>query len=126
MNAPLPFDPSQHETRRELLAISLRSFVTATPERSKQKQGRRQRQSAGPSEYVLVFDTETATNPSQRLRFGCYQFRKADTLIEAGVFFDPSLPVPEQELLAAFARSQGLKWMTCVIIVGGDTFIRFL
>jgi hypothetical protein len=57
---------------------------------------------AGPSEYVLVFDTETTTDPSQRLRFGCYQFWKGDTLIEAGLFFDPSLPSAEQELLAAF------------------------
>jgi hypothetical protein len=100
MNAPLPFDPLQHETRHELLAISLRAFVT--PEQAKQKPKRKMRQSAGPSEYVLVFDTETTTDPSQRLRFGCYQFWKGDTLIEAGLFFDPSLPSAEQELLAAF------------------------
>jgi len=112
MNVPLPFERLQLETRREPLVISLRAFVTTTPEQRKKKQGRRQRQSAGPSEYVLVFDTETETDPSQRLRFGCYQFWKGDTLIEAGVFFDPSLPSAEQELLVAFTRSQGLKWMT--------------
>src|ERR1700682_6297925 len=103
MNAPLPFEP-----RREPLAISLRAFV----ERAEQKPKRKKHQSAGPSEFVLVFDTETTTDPSQQLRFGCYQFWKVDTLIEAGLFFDPKLPVSEQELLAAFARSWGLKCMT--------------
>jgi hypothetical protein len=110
MNAPLRFDRSQLETHREPLAISLRAFVT--PEQAKQKPKRKMRQSAGPSEYVLVFDTETTTDPSQRLRFGCYQFWKSDTLIEGGVFFDPNLPDVERELLATIARSLGLKWMT--------------
>jgi hypothetical protein len=112
MNAPLHFDPLEHEKRRELLAISLRAFVTSTPEGAKQEPKRKLRRSAGPSEYVLVFDTETTTDPSQRLRFGCYQFWKGDTLIEAGVFFDPSLPSAEQKLLAAFARLRSLKCKT--------------
>jgi hypothetical protein len=103
------------------MVISLRAFVAATAERSK-KQGRRQRQSGGPSEYVLVFDTETTTDPSQRLRFGCYQFWKGDTLIEVGLFFDPHLPAPEQKLLAAFARSLGLKWMTKAAFVDDDFY----
>jgi hypothetical protein len=112
MNAPLPFDRLSKAARRELLAISLRAFVAPTPVKGRQEGGRDERRSAGPSEYTLVFDTETATDPSQRLRFGCYQFWKGDTLIEAGVFFDPSLPSAEQELLAAFARSRSLKCMT--------------
>jgi hypothetical protein len=112
LNAPLLFDPLQHEMRRELLAISLRAFVTSTPEGAKQEPKRKTRQSAGPSEYVLVFDTETTTDLSQRLRLGCYQFWKGNTLIEAGLFFDPNLPVIERELLAAFARSRNLKCKT--------------
>jgi hypothetical protein len=98
----------QLKTRREPLSISLRAFVT----RAKQEPKRRQRTSAGPSEYVLVFDTETTTDPSQRLRFGCYQFWKGNTLIEGGLFFHPSLPETEHALLATFAHSRGLKCMT--------------
>lgn len=108
MNAPLPFDRPQLNKRREPLAISLRAFV----KQAKQEPNRKERQSAGPSEYVLVFDTETTTDPSQRLRFGCYQLWRGETLIEAGFFVNPSvLSIAEQELLAAFARWRGLKCM---------------
>jgi hypothetical protein len=118
MNAPLGFDQSQRATRHEPLAISLRAFVT----RAKQEPKRRKHRSAWPSEYVLVLDTETTTDPSQRLRFGCYQFWKGDTLIEAGLFFDPNvLSVAEQEILAAFARSRGWKCMTKAAFVN-DVF----
>jgi hypothetical protein len=115
MNAPLLFGQLPDAPQRDPLSIALRAFVSKAPEpefpRKKARRPRKERPSAGPSEYTLVFDTETTTDASQRLRFGCYQFRKGDMLVEAGLFFDPNV-LPEQELLAGFAKSHGLKCMT--------------
>jgi hypothetical protein len=70
------------------LAISLRAFVAdiyakpaGVPSNWKPPPA---------STWTLVFDTETTTDPSQRLRFGCYQLRKGQALDEAGLFFDPA------------------------------------
>jgi len=46
---------------------------------------------------VLIFDTETTTDPTQRLTFGCYRFgewRRDGSLAirEEGVFYDDALP----------------------------------
>ena len=119
MNAPLLFDRLTDAPHRDPLCIALRAFVSKAPEpeftQKKARRPRKARPSAGPSEYTLVFDTETTTDASQRLRFGCYQFRKGGMLVEAGagLFFDPNvLSAAEQELLAAFAKSRGLKCMT--------------
>jgi hypothetical protein len=117
MNAPLLFDRLSDALRRDPLSLALRAFVSKAPEpefaQKKARRPRKARSSAGPSEYTLVFDTETTTDASQRLRIGCYQFRRGDVLDEQGLFFDPSvLSIAEQELLAAFAKSHGLKCMT--------------
>lgn len=117
MNAPLPFDRLSDAPHRDSLSIALRAFVSKAPEPEftlkKPKHARKGRRSAGPSEYTLVFDTETTTDPSQRLRFGCYQFRRGDILIEAGIFFDTdTLSIDEQARLAGFAKSRGFKCMT--------------
>ncbi len=117
MNAPLRFDRLTDAPHRDPLSIALRAFVSKTPEpefaQKKARRPKKARPSAGPSEYTLVFDTETTIDASQRLRFGCYQFWKGDMLVEAGLFFNPNvLPTAEQELLADFAKSRGLKCMT--------------
>jgi hypothetical protein len=76
------------------------------------------------SQWILVFDTETTTDPSQRLRFGSYQLRKGAVLNEAGLFFDPdALSDAEQRTLEAFAAAQGLKCMTHTAFVE-DVFFR--
>lgn len=84
------------------LAISLRAFVTdpqAKPPRPSNWQPPR------PSQWLLVFDTETTTDPSQRLRLGSYQLRKGEVLNEAGLFFDPdALSEGERRTLEAFSK----------------------
>ena len=50
---------------------------------------------APPSEWTLVFDTETTVDAAQRLRIGAYQFRKGDELDEAGLFYDPAALISE-------------------------------
>jgi hypothetical protein len=64
----------------------------------------------GPSRWSLVFDTETLTDLSQRLRIGCYQTRQGSRLREEGLFFDPDAVSPgELDTIRAYAAEHGLK-----------------
>lgn len=63
-----------------------------------------------PSEWFLVFDTETTTTPAQALRLGSYQIRKGDKLHEQGLFYEPQTLEPnELDVLQAYAAERGLK-----------------
>lgn len=67
----------------------------------------------GPSDGVLVLDTETTVDASQQLRVGCYQLRWRGRLAEHGLFYDPeSLTAAEENLAADYAAAHGLKLMT--------------
>jgi DNA-binding phage protein len=103
------------------LPIAVRAYVPlANAERP-----RRSRPSPEPSEWVLVFDTETTTDPSQRLRFGSFQLRHAGKLVKHGLFYDATaLTKRDQRVLVNFARANGLELLT----VGGfveNVFFRF-
>jgi hypothetical protein len=63
------------------LIVQLRGYIEAGAA-SKGQRGRR-----WDGETVLVFDTETTTDPSQRLQFGAYQLRRKGALIERGIFY---------------------------------------
>lgn len=68
---------------------------------------------AEPSEWTLVFDTETRTDPSQALRVGFYQVRRSDDLAEEGAFFDPEvLDRNERADLEAYCLEKGLELRT--------------
>ncbi len=86
------------------LPIAVRVF-TERVEKRVRGAGRKNDQ---PSPWVLVFDTETTTDAAQRLRFGAYQVRRGDELVEAGLFHGPSLSDAELGPLRAFARDRGL------------------
>src|SRR5439155_11358310 len=74
---------------------------------------RKPRKRQRPSEWALVFDTETTTDACQALRFGAYQIRKGDELIEAGIFYDPEgTTEAEQLMLRDYAAKHELKLMT--------------
>lgn len=70
------------------LVIQLRAYIE--PPKPKDFQNP---DTAGPSEFSLVFDTETTTDPSQRLRFGTYQLRARGYLVERGVFYNEDADV---------------------------------
>lgn len=62
-----------------------------------------------PSEWVMVFDTETTTDASQKLRFGTYQVRKDEELMETGIFYDAdTLSKAEQKTLRKYAETHNL------------------
>jgi hypothetical protein len=63
-------------------AISLRAFVTDI---NAKPTGPGKWKPSPASRWTLVFDTETTTDPSQRLRFGCYQLREGQVLDEAQI-----------------------------------------
>lgn len=65
------------------------------------------------ADYTLVFDCETTTDETQALRFGAYQFRQGQNLLEAGLFYDPeALSAPEAKLIEAHAAQLGLRCRT--------------
>ncbi len=64
-----------------------------------------------PSEWVLIFDTETTTDTSQNLRFGVYQFRCGSALREKGIFYNPSaLNSAEIALLKSICKRNNLEF----------------
>ena len=103
------------------LAISLRAFVTDPQAKPRGPSSWKPQWS---SKFTLVLDTETTTDPSQRLRFGSYQLRKGQNLNEAGLFFDPeALSDAERRTLKGFAASRGVRCMTATTFVE-DVFSR--
>jgi len=81
-----------------LMIIAVRAYVVALAkveaEQAKGEAKRRvkRKRLRTPSEWSLVFDTETSTDHAQSLRIGTYQVRKAGTLEEIGIFYDPNNP----------------------------------
>ncbi len=106
----------------ELLPVAVRAY--AAPPRKKQSgKGTSKRKDPGPSEWTLVFDTETTTDSAQRLRFGAYQVRRAGELYEAGLFYDThSLAPTELATLQGYATDHGLMVRTAEEFVEGVFF----
>ena len=65
------------------------------------------------SDWALIFDTETRTDPGQALRFGAYQLRRRDRLVEIGLFYEPdNISAREFLELMGVAKDRGAKLMT--------------
>ena len=65
------------------------------------------------SEWSLVFDCETSTDPAQRVRFGVYQVRHFKTLKQEGFFFDTeAISTDELKTLKHYAKTKGLEAIT--------------
>ncbi|MGB3306362.1 MAG: hypothetical protein WBA63_09285 [Thermomicrobiales bacterium] len=54
---------------------------------------------------VLVFDTETTTDPTQRLLFGVWRVYHENTLIDEGLFHGDDLGIEDRVKLRAYART---------------------
>jgi len=108
------------------LPIAVRAFAPQPHKPGAEASPRkRSGRSAPPSEWTLVFDTETTTDAAQRLRVGAYQFCKGDELDEAGLFYDPSaLRVEELATLRRFANECGYKLRTAAEFVDEVLFDR--
>ena len=75
-----PVDGASTDGPINRLIIQLRAYIASRP-RFGQRPDRR-----WTSGITLIFDTETTTDPSQRLRFGAYQLRHNGALLERGYF----------------------------------------
>lgn len=84
------------------LPIALRSYAEAP-------KARPLRRGIGASSWTLTFDCETTTDAGQALRFGAYQLRNGERLVEAGLFYDPAgMPAAQVMALRAFAKRERL------------------
>ena len=80
------------------LVIKLRAYSDAGRPR---EPGFKMQWSSG---IVVVFDTETLADPSQRLRFGAYQVREHGEVRERGVFYAEDLDASDRATLEATIR----------------------
>ena len=76
--------------RPERIPIAVRAYTVPLKTRKRRSKHVRSPPS-GPSQWSLVFDTETTTDPSQRLRFGSYLALKGINIRESGFFYDPEV-----------------------------------
>lgn len=96
------------------LPILLRCFIGPDPETSGKKLPKNKTRVASSEmpEWTLVFDTETTTDACQNLRFGTYQLRRKNELIEAGIFYDPrTMLASEIGLIRRYAERRALTAM---------------
>jgi len=54
---------------------------------------------------VLVLDTETTVDASQRLLFGCWRVYHQERCVSEGLFYTDDLPAADRALLAAYAQT---------------------
>ena len=108
------------------MPIAVRAFAPPPPKPTEDRPARkRSGKPAPPSEYTLVFDTETTVDAAQRLRIGAYQFRKGDDLDETGLFYDPAAVSGEElVLLRHLCDEGGLKLRTVPEFVDEVLFAR--
>lgn len=92
------------------LPVAIRAFAgptyTVLPDVDNASSKQIMTEPAPASEWTLIFDCETMTDPGQSLRFGAYQFRKGNELDEAGIFYDPD-GVSEAELITLQCYAEG-------------------
>lgn len=83
------------------LPVAVRAY---TPPRGRPGPRRRQPGPA-PTAPVLVLDTESTTDASQRLTFGCWRVLVGGATVDEGLFFGDDLPEADLATLRAYAAS---------------------
>lgn len=96
------------------LPIAVRAYICQADQKpltpSKRKGSKKR---PAPSEWALVFDTETTTNAAQKLRFGTYQVRKGGNIVQNGIFYSPeTLSQSEQNTLKTYAENHQVTLLT--------------
>lgn len=105
-------DINQVELIGNRMPIAVRAFGIRANEEPSTPAAKKTRPPARPSDWLLVFDTETTTDAAQRLRFGTYQVRKDGLLQEQGVFYDAKALTPnETKTLDQFAKENSFHLM---------------
>jgi hypothetical protein len=77
------------------------------------------------SPWTLVFDCETTTDATQRLRVGFYQLRNDGKLEKEGIFFDPNAISPDEATrLRAYAKLRDIETLT-IVVFRSEVFLRY-
>jgi hypothetical protein len=90
----------------EWLPIAVRAYTPPTrPLRDPKKAPRGAGRRPDTPELVLVLDTETTTDATQRLLFGRWRVYQDGRCISEGLFSADDLPTPDRAILADYLRS---------------------
>ena len=79
--------------------------VRVYPEQPEEKQNNRREKPWQLPSAMLVFDTETRTDPTQRLTFGSYRFFLNGRCLEEGLFYADDLSAKEREILERYVAT---------------------
>ena len=90
-----PVEGEASSSSLDRLVIQLRAYVEA------ERPAAWDQDRDAPSNVSVIFDTETTVDPSLRLRFGAYQVREGDGLLERGLFYADDLPAADLATLKA-------------------------
>ncbi len=85
----------------ELLPIAVRAY---TPPKEPPKPHRIQ-PGPSPDASILVFDTESRTDPDQRLTFGCWRVLEGGATIDEGLFYGDDVPELDLAVLEGYVRT---------------------
>jgi hypothetical protein len=85
------------------MTLALRVF----PQRKDSEQKPRSAKPWKCPKAMLVFDTETRTDATQRLTFGSYRFFLEGRCLEEGLFYGDDLPAEDRRLLEEYVRTHG-------------------
>jgi hypothetical protein len=97
--------------RTEALATAVRKLVSIPlavrvyPEPPEIKQPTRSDRVWRPPNMMLVFDTETRTDATQRLTFGSYRIFVRGRCLEEGLFFADDLPAKDRQILERYVTA---------------------
>jgi hypothetical protein len=87
------------EKQQEKLTLAVRVYPTT---KSKQRDASRERKPRKMPKSMLVLDTETRTDESQRLTFGSYRYIVKGNCLEEGIFHADDLPAKDLEVLRKY------------------------
>jgi hypothetical protein len=103
-----PTSPQSRELEVAVRGWAKADYLAELQRHLPAREGRSSFRDLGPSEWSLVFDTETLTDLSQRLRVGSFQLRRKNTLRKTGLIVDPeALTADELETVSRYADQQG-------------------
>jgi hypothetical protein len=74
---------------------------------------------------MLVFDTETRTDASQRLTFGSYRFLVNDQLREEGLFYADDLPSKDRETLEQYVAAHKKRGIRLLLLSRREFLKKF-
>jgi len=101
------------EDHVDYLPLHLRAYAVFADAKPKNSKSAKRPKVTPASDFTVVFDTETTTDPSQHLRFGTFQVYRGEQLFRSGIFYAPNaVSEIELEALSRYAAANGLDLLT--------------